>query len=142
MGYDGGLFQPDKTLTQWDLVCLLYSLNRTPLDPAAADGSQRDAAYTAAYELGALTPAQRSDSAVLTRGQVVRCLLDAAGYGSVARLEGIFTCAYPDRASIPAGELGYAALAQGLGLVRGAYAAASPATRAQAAVMLCRLMER
>ena len=142
VGYDGGLFQPDKLLTQWDLVCLLYSLNRSPLDPAAADDGQRDAAYAAAYELGALTRAQRNDSAILTRGQVVRCLLDAAGYGPVARLEGIFTCAYPDRASIPAGELGYAALAQGLGLVRGAYDAASPATRAQAAVMLCRLMER
>ena len=142
VGYDGGLFQPDKPLTQWDLVCLLYSLNRSPLDPAAADNSQRDTAYAAAYELGALTRAQRNDSAVLTRSQVVRCLLDAAGYGPVARLEGIFTCAYPDRASIPAGELGYAALAQGLGLVRGSYAGTSPATRAQAAVMLCRLMER
>ena len=77
-----------------------------------------------------------------TRGQLVRYLLDAAGYGSVARLEGIFTCAYPDRASIPADELGYAALAQGLGLVSGAYNGTASATRGQAAVMLCRLMDR
>ena len=92
--------------------------------------------------MGALTRTERRDGAIVTRGQLVRYLLDAAGYGSVARLEEIFTCAYPDRASIPADELGYAALAQGLGLVSGAYNGTAAATRAQAAVMLCRLMDR
>lgn len=58
----------------------------------------------------------------------------------MAQLEGIFTCAYPDRTSIPADELGYAALAQGLGLVNGAWNGTAAATRGQAAVMLCRLM--
>jgi hypothetical protein len=61
----------------------------------------------------------------------VRCLLDSAGYGTVARLKGIFICTYPDRDSIPAGELGYAALAQGLGLVQGSYNGRGSATRAQ-----------
>ena len=142
VGYDGGIFQQSKPLTQWDLVCLLYSLRGYPLDPGAATESQRDDAYAAAYAMGALTRTERSDDTVLTRGQLVRCLLDAAGYGSVARLEGIFTCAYPDRASIPTDELGYAALAQGLGLVSGAYQRNADATRGQAAAMLCRLMDR
>ena len=142
VGYDGGTFQPDKTLTQWELVCLLYSLDRAPLDPDEADEAQRDEAYAAAYQLGVLTRTQRDDGAVVTRGQLVKYLLNGAGYGPVARLEGIFTCAYPDRSSIPAGELGYAALAQGFGMVSGAYNGAAAATRAQAAVMLCRLMER
>ncbi len=142
VGYAGGLFQHSKALTQWDLVCLLYSLRYYPLDPAAATEAERDAAYAAAYELGALARGQRSDDAVLTRGELVRRLLDAAGYGAVARLEGIFTCAYPDRSSIPAAELGYAALAQGLGLVSGAYNGSAQATRGQAAAMLCRLMDR
>ena len=46
-------------------------------------------------------------------------VLDAAGYGPMARLEGIYRCDYTDAAEIPAGSLGYAALAQGLGLVAG-----------------------
>ena len=142
VGYEGGTFQPDKALTQWELVCLLYSLNRSPLDPAQADSAQRDAAYAAAYELGALTQEERDDQALVTRGELVQCLLNGAGYGTVARLEGIFTCAYPDRNTIPADELGYAALAQGLGLVSGSYSRTATATRAQAAVMLCRLLER
>lgn len=142
VGYDGGFFRQSKALTQWDLVCLLYSLRGYPLDPEATTESERDEAYAAAYAMGALTRADRSDDAVLTRGQLVRCLLDAAGYGSVARLEGIFTCDYSDRASIPDDELGYAALAQGLGLVSGAYQRNADATRGQAAAMLCRLMDR
>ena len=85
---------------------------------------------------------ERDDGAALTRAQVVRMLLDAAGYGAVARLEGIFTCAYTDPETIPAGELGYAALAQGLGLVTGTYAGDRTATRAEAAVLLERLMDR
>lgn len=142
IGYAGGVFQHTKELTQWDLVCLLYSLDLYPLDPAAATEEERDSAYAAAYRMGALSPAERDDGVVLTRSQLVRCLLDAAGYGSVARLEGIFTCYYTDRASIPAGELGYAALAQGLGLISGTYNGTAAATRGQAAAMLCRLMER
>lgn len=142
VGYAGGTFQPGKTLTQWDLVCLLYSLNGYPLDPAQATEQERNEAYAVAYQLGALTRADRDEDAVLTRSQLVRCLLDSAGYGTVAQLKGIFTCSYSDRASIPADELGYAALAQGLGMVRGSYNGSAAATRGQAAAMLCRLMER
>ena len=142
VGYDGGIFQPGKALTQWDLVCLLYSLNGIPLDPAQATDQERNDAYAAAYAMGALTRADRNDQAAVTRSQLIRYLLDAAGYGTVAQLKGIFTCAYPDRASIPADELGYAALAQGLGMVSGAYNGTAAATRGQAAVMLCRLMDR
>ena len=142
VGYTGGTFQPGKVLTQWDLVCLLYSLNYYPLDPAQATEQERNDAYSAAYSMGILTRADRDDDGTVTRSRLVQYLLDAAGYGTVARLEGIFTCAYPDRASIPADELGYASLAQGLGLVNGAYNGTASATRGQAAVMLCRLMDR
>ena len=38
--------------------------------------------------------------------------------------------------------VGYAALAQGLGLISGTYAGTATATRGQAAAMLCRLLER
>ena len=85
---------------------------------------------------------ERDDNAVLTRGEVVRMLLDAAGYGPAARLRGIYTCAYSDKGSIPAEELGYAALAQALGLASGTYAGSRTATRGEAASMLCRVLER
>ncbi len=143
VGYRGGKFAPDKTLTQWDFVCLLVSVRGWGLDPEKATPEERDSAYETAYYMGALTKDARNDEAVMTRGTLVRMLLDCAGVGKVAQLPGIFTCAYSDAAEIPAGELGYAALAQAYGLVKDtAYASGTTATRAMAAVMLYRAMER
>lgn len=141
-GYAGGKFRPSKNVTQWELVALACSLQGTALEPEDADKDSRENAYYSAYRLGLLRPAERDDNAVLSRADVVRMLLDAAGYGPAARLGGIYTCAYSDKGSIPAEGLGYAALAQALGLASGTYAGSRTATRGEAASMLCRVLER
>ena len=92
--------------------------------------------------MGALTRSERNDNAALTRGQLVKILLNAAGFGDMARLNGIFTCAYSDKDRIPAEDLGYAAIAQALGLAEGVYAGSQGTTRGEAAVMLCKLLNR
>lgn len=141
-GYAGGRFRPSKNLTQWELVCLVYSLRGAALEPEAVEKDARESAYYDACRLGLLRPAERDDGAVLTRADVVRMLLNAAGYGPAARLGGIYTCGYSDKGSIPAEGLGYAAIAEALGLASGAYAGTRAATRAEVASMLCRVMER
>ena len=141
-GYAGGKFRPAKNVTQWDLVALVHSLQGAALEPEAVEKDERESAYYTAYRLGLLRPAERDDNAVLSRADVVRMLLDAAGYGPAARLGGIYTCAYSDKGSIPAEGLGYAALAQALGLASGTYAGSRTATRGEAASMLCRVLER
>lgn len=142
VGYDGGTFQPQKNLTQWDMVALLVSLEGYRVDPADMDKATVDSVYSTAYQMGVLTREERDEDRLVTRGELVKCLLDCAGYGPAARLEGIFTCSYSDAADIPSSELGYAALAQGLGMVRGGYHGDRVATRAEMAAMLCRLLER
>lgn len=142
VGYDASAFRPGVVLTQWDFVCLLSSVQGGRLDPAAATKEERDMAYSAAYELGALTRAERADGAAVTRGALVKMLLNAAGYGPAAQLTGIYTTQYGDREKIPAGDLGYAAIAQALGLTKGSYAGTSAALRGEAASMLCRILER
>lgn len=141
-GYAGGQFRPGRTVTQWELVALAYSLQAPALDPAAADGGQRDSAYYAAFRMGLLRTSERSDGAVLSRADVARMLLNAAGYGPAARLSGIYDCGYSDKGAIPEEDLGYAAIAQALGLASGAYAGSRAATRGEAASMLCRVLER
>lgn len=141
-GYKLDKFRPGKSLTQWELVCLVYSLQGTALDPDHAEEDLRDSVYYDAYRTGLLRASERDDSAALTRADVVRMLLNAAGYGPAARLSGIFTCAYSDKSSIPAEDLGYAALAQALGMASGTYAGSRAATRGEAASMLCRVLER
>ncbi|NCU20767.1 S-layer homology domain-containing protein, partial [Candidatus Falkowbacteria bacterium] len=78
--------------------------------------------------------------------ELVRLILRAGGYGEVASLSGIYRCAFRDEQSIPAQYYGYAALAQGLGLVSGDssgnFACGRAATRAEAAVMLYHLMSK
>lgn len=142
IGYEAETFQAGKQLTQWDLVCLLASLEGFRLDPAAATEEEKDAAYDIVCRMGAMSRTDRDEEKLLTRGQVVQMLLDASGYGPAAHLQGIYTCSYGDRSTIPADQLGYAALAQGLKLVQGNYAGSRTATRAEAAVMLCRLLSR
>lgn len=92
--------------------------------------------------MGILTPEARSDDKILTRGETVQLLLDSAGYGPIARFQGIYKCSYTDEASIPAAYYGYAALAQGLGVTGsgGAFAAGRTATRAEAAAMIYNLL--
>lgn len=141
-GYAGGEFRPGKTITQWELVCLVSSLRGGALEPEAVEKDARESVYYEAYRLGLLRSSERNDDAVLGRGDVVKMLLDAAGYGPAARLGGIFRCDCQDAASIPEEELGYAAIAQALGLTSGSYAGTRAATRGEAASMLCRVLER
>ena len=143
VGFAVDKFHPGKNITQWELVALIYSLQSPALDPEGAGEDVRDNAYFSAYRRGLLRLAERDDGAVLTRSQVVKMLLDAAGYGPAARLGGnIFTCGYTDKSSIPAEGLGYAAMAQALGMASGGYDGARTATRGEAASMLCRVLER
>lgn len=144
IGYYGGSFHPDKQLTQLDLVALLASTQGYRYLPDEEAGA--DNLYRYAYDMGLLTAAQREDDALMTRGDTVKLLLDSAGYGEVAALEGIFRCAYADEADIPTAYYGYAALAQGMGIVggdgAGRFAAQRVATRLEAAVMLYNFMNR
>ena len=133
---------PGGSLSAADIfTCLYFEVLR--IDPENAGDDERSSAYQTVYRLGALTRDERDEGKTVTRALLVKYLLNAADYGSVARLSGIFTCSYADRGAIPADSLGYAALAQGFGLVRGdSFDGETAATRAVAAVMLCRLMER
>ncbi|MCI8302890.1 MAG: hypothetical protein HFF68_09065 [Oscillospiraceae bacterium] len=141
IGWSGGVCRPKKELTQIDLLTLLVSADGYRYDPETGSA---DDLYRRAYQLGILTPAARQDQKRLTRGETVRLLLDCAGFGSTAKLQGIFTCSYTDREQIPADLLGYAALAQGLGIVGkdGSFDAGRTATRTEAAVMLYNFMNR
>lgn len=144
VGYLGGSFRPDQALTQLDLVALLVSTNGYRYQAEEENGADR--LYERAYSLGILTAQERDDSAALTRAQTVKLILDAMGYADVAQLDGIFRTDFTDDGEIPAQYYGYAALAQGLGMVGGTpgsrFLPQRGATRAEAAVMLYNLLDR
>lgn len=143
IGYAGGRFRPEKQLTQLDLAALLASTQGLVIDPDNLAEGDADRVYRAAYGMGALRREDRKDSKVLSRLDVIRCLLDAGGYGPAARLQGIFRTDFSDAEDIPEELLGYAALAQALKIVDGGRLnPGQSATRADAALMLFAFMER
>ncbi len=142
IGYRTENLSPDTPVTQWDMVCLLFSMQTSALDPYSADASEKDSAYFYAYSMGVLSPSERDDSSVLTRSTAVRYLLNYSGFKTAASLKGIYACSYPDKSLIAEDDIGYAALAQGLGIISGEYAPERQATRAEVFTMLCRLMDR
>lgn len=143
VGYKSDTFLPDKSITQWELVALVSSLRGMAVDPGTVEKDARDSMYYDVCRMGLLRASERDDDAVLSRSDVVRMLLDAAGYGPAARLDsGIFACNYSDRGSIPEKDMGYAAIAQALDMAEGVYAGERPAARGETASMLCRVLER
>jgi len=146
VGWWGGSAQPDAPLSQLSYIALLASADGYVYRPDSEDGKAADELYAYAVRRGILTRAERDDGRTITRGEMVKLLLDSLGYRDIANLPNIFTCGFTDAGSIPAPMLGYAALAQGLGIVKGDQAgnfdAARPSTRAEAAVTLWQYMKR
>lgn len=144
VGWLAERLEPEKALTQWDLVALLTSTQYSPVDPAAATAEEIDSRYQCAYRMGLLTSEEREDGRAVTRMEVVKMLLNQAGYRRVAQLQGIFRTDFADADAIPSADLGYAALAQALGLVSGgpdgAFAPGRSALRAEAVAMLYRAL--
>jgi hypothetical protein len=142
VGWLGGVCRPSDALTQLDLIALLASTQGYLYNPQEEDSA--DALYQYAYSTGLLTQDQRQDDALLTRGQLVKLLLDATGYGKIAGISSIFRCSFADEAQIPDAYYGYAAIAQGLGIVGGDsqsnFACDRTATRMEALVMLYNYM--
>lgn len=145
VGFPGGSLKPAETLTQRDMLVLLLSVEGYTFNPENTEQKEVDGLYSIAYSYGLVTPETRNDNKAVTRGELVKTILDAAGYGKIAAIPGIFRCDYADASSIPAESQGYAALAQGLGLVRGgsdgAYAAGRTVDRASAVSMLYQYMK-
>jgi len=144
IGYPGGELLPTQEVTQIDFISLLATTNGYYYHAEEKDAA--DDLYRYAYNMGIITSAQRNDNAKLTRIDAIKILLDYIGYGEVAKLENIFRSTFTDEASIPADSYGYAAIAQGMGLVsgdtNGKLDATRTATRVEAAMMVYNYMNR
>lgn len=145
VGWLGGKAQPDKALTQLDYVMLLASAEGYAID--LEQGDDIEWLYSYALRRGILTEADKGkDDRPITRSEMVKMLLNSLGYGPVAQLPGIFRCDFADASAIPAPDLGYAAIAQGLGIVKGDdngnFAPGRFATQCEAAYMLWLYMKR
>ena len=69
----------------------------------------------------------------------VKAIIDAMGYGKIAKNTEIFQCPFADKEAIGSANLGYASLAKGLGIIAGSNNCFMPdktVTNAEALVMV------
>lgn len=144
IGFIGGSFSPNQTLTQRDALTLIIAASGYSLDQSATD--YEDTLYSAAYSMGILEKTGRNPSSPVSRAQLTKILVDAAGYGEVAQLKNIYRVGYKDDNTIPYDLFGYVAIAKGLGIINGntngTFSPNSNASRAQVAIMLYNIMSR
>jgi len=135
VGFKGGKLRPYEALTQRDMLQLFASA------VGWGYGSDDDL-FSFAQSYGFLTASERALDSTVTRGDLIRCLLRAAGFQKSAELVGIWNPGFSD--DIPQAYVGYAAIARGLGLVKGGadgkFAADRTALRAEAGLILYAFM--
>lgn len=144
---DSSEFKPNANLTQKDMLVLLLNSCGYHFDTADLESEDElESLYSAAWSEGFLTRGSRDPDHVVTRLEMVKAVIDASPYGQAAKLQGIFLTSFTDAAQIPADSLGYAAIAQGLGLIRGnesgQFCPTTAVTRQVAAVILYQYMNR
>lgn len=144
IGWLGDNLEPAKALTQLDLMALMASTQGYLAD--LSQEREVEQVYDIAISMDLLERSQRQDDKPITRAELTQVLLDYGGYGNAAAIPGIFRCTFTDEASIPAEYYGYAAIAQGLGVVsgdgQGRFAPNRTATRLEAVAMLYQFLAR
>lgn len=140
-------FKPTAQLTQKEMLVLLlnscgYSYDVDNLQ----DEDTLNSIYTAAWSQGFLSSGTRNPDQAITRLEFIRSILNASPYGQAAKLKGIFVTSFTDASKIPSDSLGYAAIAQGLGMIRGnqkgQFVPDGIVTRQSAAMILYNYMNR
>lgn len=146
IGYAGGRFRPEKPLTQLDWAALLASTQGVRVDPDELSEEDTGRVWRIAWGMGALRRGEREEGRRLSRLDVLKSLLDAGGYRPAARLQGIYRTDFSDAAELPESLLGYAALAQGMGVARGDGAGrlnpGQTVTRGDAGTLLLAFLQR
>jgi hypothetical protein len=146
VGFPGGAFKPDARLTQEDALVLILSAAGRKVIPLSTRPENNDELYSIAYSMGILTPEQKDPAKLITRAELAKYLVNALGYKDVAVLPGIFKAGFKDDTAIPAGLVGYVAIARGVGIIRGdqngMFRPNDISTRVMAAVMLHNCLSR
>ena len=92
VGHDGGTFQSQETLTQWDMVALLVSLEGYRVDQADVYKAPVDATYSTVYQMGVLPRRNGTKNEQLPGANWSSAFRTVP---AMARLEGSFTtCSY------------------------------------------------
>ncbi|MFZ5597917.1 MAG: S-layer homology domain-containing protein [Bacillota bacterium] len=146
---DGGKFRPDDNITGAEMLAMLvkaYSREQ-PIRPLEdKNGSPwYEPVFEAARARGILDGGfSVSPDEALNRKELSRLVINAGGWGKLARISRIFTLDTADAGPVPEEYRGYAAAAAALGLIdtqNGRFEPDKKVTRGEAATTLVRLLK-
>ena len=142
-------FKPREQVTELDMLLLMLSAVGWQPDYetyANASPEELESIYSAAYYQGFIATREQNPTRMVTRTELCRCFVSLSGMQEAAMLKGIFRCGFSDEDQIPEEDLGFVAIAKGLGVVQGdrngAFRPSAGATRQELAVMLYRYLSR
>jgi len=145
---DGDRFRPDDPVKNAELVTMLvaaYGGDYHRPGPLPEGTPWYEPFVRRAVAMGILdTPGQLEPLAPTARVQAARLLVNAQGFGPLAKLAALFRFEAADAASVSPGDRGYAASAVGLGLLPledGRFNPTGTITRGEAAQILVRALE-
>ena len=121
-GFAGTSFRPDEAISREDYRTLLNAFGKYPAVAENESGLSEE-----------------NGGETLTRVQAVRDIIDAAGYSKVARLTDIYVSDFADNGELDREDVGFIAIARGLGFIQGDMQLFRPydaLTRAEAVTML------
>ncbi len=142
-------FEPKARVTELDMILLMLSaVGWQPDYGTYADATEEelDSLYSSAYYQGFIATREQHPDRPVTRTELCRCFVGLSGMQEAAELKGIFACGFTDEEEISEGDLGYVAIAKGLGVVQGdrsgAFRPNDGPTRQELSVILYRYLSR
>ena len=142
-------FRPADQVTELDMILLMLSAVGWQPDYgtyADASAEELESIYASAYYQGFIATREQHPDRLVTRSELCRCFVSLSGMQEAAALKVIFACGFSDEDQIPEEDLGYVAIAKGLGVIRGdrngAFRPNDGATRQELAMMLYRYLSR
>lgn len=144
---EGGKFRPGEIMTTAELVAMLVKADRSGYynGPPESGEAWYKQYMEAALAMGILEKDMSlNPEGGVDRLQMARLLINAKGYGKLARLPEIFNLSVADAAAVPGDYRGYVAAVVGLGIMTnedGKFVPAQNVTRGEAATMLVRMLK-
>ncbi len=144
---DGGQFRPGESVTVAELAAMLVKADRNGFyyGTPEKDDPWYKQYIDAAMAKGILEKeVPFSPEGSVTRLQMARMIINAKGYGKLARIPELFNLTVTDAASVPGDYRGYVAAAAGLGIIpaeNGKFNPGRPVTRGESATMLVKMLK-
>ncbi len=119
IGFEHNRFNANKQLTQLDVLVFFVNALGYSFDVSSLNLNEYNSLYSIAYNNNFIKPSEKNPSKIISREELLKIMLSASEYSSVANLKNIFKCDFADSNNINPDLLGFVCVAKSLGIITG-----------------------